>query len=168
VTAHPGPLPVPARITTALDAADLWGPEVDRALGGEEPMVDDWEAGRSLPTPAQVKRLAALTGWPVSWFYRPVEDSEHERTRHFVCERDRRPENALTIAESWIDWDGVAHLEVLTPPAPPRRPARPRSAAKPAAPAPTAAHHPSCPHHGTTRDPRRCGVCRSIRIGGDQ
>lgn len=44
MTAHPGPMPVPARVTAALDVAGLWGPEVDLALGGEEPItiVESW------------------------------------------------------------------------------------------------------------------------------
>jgi hypothetical protein len=60
----------PSRITTALDYAELYGPEVDVALGGEEPMVDRWETGDLEPTAGQVVRLAALTGFPVGWFYR--------------------------------------------------------------------------------------------------
>jgi hypothetical protein len=60
----------PSRITAALDNAELWGPEVDVALGGVEPMVDEWEAGVRAPTPEQVVRLAALTGMQVGWFYR--------------------------------------------------------------------------------------------------
>ena len=102
MTAHGGPLPVPARITLALDSAQLWGPQVDVDLGGVEPMVDDWEAGKSLPTPAQVKRLAALTGHPTSFFYAPVEEWETVPTRMFMCDRSRR-KYALTVVESHID-----------------------------------------------------------------
>jgi hypothetical protein len=122
VTAHAGPPPVPARITMALDAAGLWGPEVDVALGGVEPMVDEWEAGTRLPTREQVERLAELTTMPVAYFYTPAEEWESRPTRTFICERNRRPENRLTIVESHIDWDGVLHRQELTPPKPPYRP----------------------------------------------
>jgi len=131
MTAHSGPLPVPARITLALDAAQLWGPQVDIDLGGVEPMVDDWEAGRSLPTPEQVERLAALTGHPVGWFYASAEAWETEPTRIFMCQRNRRPENALTVVRSWVDWDGVQHIEQETPERPPYRPRRPRTPSTP-------------------------------------
>lgn len=62
--------PVPERITLALDACGLYGPEVDLALGGAEPMVDEWEAGKRAPTREQVALLADLTGFPVEFFYR--------------------------------------------------------------------------------------------------
>lgn len=125
MTAYPGPVPIPARITQALDHAGLFGPEVDAALGVEEPTVDRWEAGEELPTPAQVERLAALTGRPVEWFSHPVADWEATRTRFFLCDRSRRGENGLVIAEAWIDWDGVQHVEELTPPRPPKRVKKP-------------------------------------------
>ena len=66
-----GQTPTPERITMALTIQDLYGPEVDRALGGEEPMVDEWEAGTLVPTLEQVQALAELTGWPVRFFYLP-------------------------------------------------------------------------------------------------
>lgn len=62
--------PNPERITTALDAAGLWGPEVDRACGVEEPTVDLWESGALVPTRGQVEALAALTGLTPAFFYR--------------------------------------------------------------------------------------------------
>jgi hypothetical protein len=67
-----GQTPTPERITMALDIQDLYGPEVDQALGGEEPMVDEWEAGVSVPTLEQVQALAELTGWPLRFFYLPA------------------------------------------------------------------------------------------------
>ncbi|MER5649698.1 hypothetical protein [Streptosporangium sp. NPDC002524] len=79
------PTPIPWRITTALDARKLYGPEVDRALGGEEPMVDQWESGELVPTPEQIVKLARLTGWPVGFFYRPLV--AHERMTATVCRR---------------------------------------------------------------------------------
>lgn len=63
--------PTPGRITAALDLRGLYGPYVDMACGGEEPMVDQWEAGTRIPSAAQVELLAALTEFPVDFFYRP-------------------------------------------------------------------------------------------------
>lgn len=65
------PTPVPERITAALDIRGLYGPEVDRACGVEEPAVDLWEAGDLVPTREQVEGLARLTGFPVRFFYLP-------------------------------------------------------------------------------------------------
>lgn len=63
--------PTPERITAALNMSDLYGPEVDVALGGQEPMVDEWESGERIPTKDQVQALARLTGFPVKFFYLP-------------------------------------------------------------------------------------------------
>lgn len=63
--------PTPERITAALDMQGLYGPEVDEALGGQEPMVDEWESGERIPTKEQVHALARLTGFPVKFFYLP-------------------------------------------------------------------------------------------------
>lgn len=62
--------PYPYRITAALDMNELYGPEVDRALGGEEPMVDLWETGELVPTVEQIKLLAEMTGVTPEFFYR--------------------------------------------------------------------------------------------------
>ncbi len=69
---YAGQFPTPERITTALDMRQLYGPEVDRALGGEEPMVDEWESGARVPTFEQIQGLAVLTGFPVRFFYQPA------------------------------------------------------------------------------------------------
>ena len=69
---YAGQFPTPERITTALDMRELYGPEVDRALGGEEPMVDEWESGARVPAFEQVQRLSVLTGFPVKFFYMPA------------------------------------------------------------------------------------------------
>lgn len=63
--------PNPSRITTALDTRGLYGPEVDVACGTVEPAVDRWEDPDDplLPTEAQVRLLADLTGFPVPFFY---------------------------------------------------------------------------------------------------
>jgi DNA-binding transcriptional regulator YiaG len=67
--------PTPERITAALDIQGLYGPEVDEALGGQEPMVDEWESGERVPTGEQVEALARLTGFPVKFFYLPPPPS---------------------------------------------------------------------------------------------
>lgn len=121
MTAHKGPLPVPARITLALDAIGAQGPWVDEFLGGAEPMVDEWETGARLPTPAQVEKLAELTKMPPEYFYRPFDDSWAVPAQTFICDRTRRGENGLTIVESSVGWDGVLNVTELTPPRPPKR-----------------------------------------------
>lgn len=63
--------PTPERITMALNLCDLYGPEVDQMLDGEEPMVDEWESGERIPTFEQMQKLAELTGYPVRFFYQP-------------------------------------------------------------------------------------------------
>lgn len=68
---YAGQTPTPERITIALDLRELYGPEVDQALGGEEPMVDEWESGERVPAFTQIQALAELTGFTVRWFYRP-------------------------------------------------------------------------------------------------
>jgi len=78
--------PNPERITMALDLRWLSGPEVDRACGAEEPAVDLWEAGDLVPTAEQVAKLAALTGFPVAFFYLP---SSPPVGPVFVCSRGR-------------------------------------------------------------------------------
>jgi hypothetical protein len=82
---YSGKTPTPERITAALDMCQLYGPEVDRALGGEEPMVDEWEAGTLVPDLGQVKALARLTLFPVKFFYLPAPAKV---TRGFMCGKD--------------------------------------------------------------------------------
>ena len=62
--------PVPRSITLALDYRELYGPEVDEALGVAEPMVDWWESGAVIPTAENMLALAELTDFPVEFFYR--------------------------------------------------------------------------------------------------
>ncbi len=69
---YAGKTPTPGRITAALDMRDLYGPEVDQALGGEEPMVDEWESGVRVPALEQIRALSELTGLPVRFFYLPA------------------------------------------------------------------------------------------------
>ena len=68
---YAGKTPAPERITMALDFCGLYGPEVDQALGGEEPMVDEWESGERVPSLQQIQALAGLTGYAVRFFYLP-------------------------------------------------------------------------------------------------
>lgn len=58
----------PARITMALDAHSLYGPEVDIACQAREPEVDQWEAAERYPTWSQLVALAALTDHPPRFF----------------------------------------------------------------------------------------------------
>jgi hypothetical protein len=80
-----GKVPTPERITIALDMRDLYGPEVDEALGGEEPMVDEWESGTRVPDFTQVQALAELTGFPVRFFYMPPPEP---LAGGFICGSD--------------------------------------------------------------------------------
>jgi hypothetical protein len=83
------PRPEPSRITCALDLRGLYGPDVDTACGTTEPHVDRWEADTEAPTPGQVEKLAALTGFPVAFFYGPPVDPVGHL---FVCsEKDICP-----------------------------------------------------------------------------
>ncbi len=60
---------VPTRCRDALDELHASGAWVDRALGAEPPNeVDEWETGRRRPDRGQIRRLAWLTGRPVSYF----------------------------------------------------------------------------------------------------
>ena len=152
MTDHKGPIPIPARITHALDSIGAYGPEVDQQLGGEEPMVDEWEAGLRVPTLHQIQLLAQMTRKPISFFYRPVQDWEMKPQRIFICERGRRGENGLTILNSWIDWAGVQHVEQETPDRPPKRAPK---AAPAAAPAPKRRPGACTP----TPDPDTPGCC---------
>lgn len=105
-------VPVPARITLALDMRDLSGDQVDWDLGvWESPAdewipgtaVDRWEVGALVHTRAQVERLALLTAFLVTWFYRPVE---HLPSRMLLCDRSKRA-RALTILTGSVNADGV-------------------------------------------------------------
>ena len=62
--------PHPSRITIALDARGLYGPEVDAACHAEEPAVDMWEAGDAVPSWDQLVALADLCGVTPSYFLR--------------------------------------------------------------------------------------------------
>lgn len=94
---------VPARITIALDLCGLYGPEVDAQCDAAEPDVDMWEAGLAAPAPGQVEKLAALTGFPVVWFYRPVPAGPFTSSPVFMC----GPGGCQVTAPDVITEDGV-------------------------------------------------------------
>jgi hypothetical protein len=121
-------------------------------------MVDQWEAGETVPTREQVDMLAALTLKPAEWFYRPAQDWELEPSRTFICDRSRRGENGLTVLETHIDYAGVLHVEQLTP----DRPARRERKAKASVPA-VAVRPGKCKTH-PTEPANRCRCCRSEAI----
>lgn len=87
---------VPGRITVALDAGGLDGPEVDQACGVAEPTVDLWEAGVLLPQPRHVRLLAELTGMAADYFYKlePLPAS-----RMFVCARRQADRSVVEPGE---------------------------------------------------------------------
>lgn len=89
-------VPYPERITAALDMADLYGPEVDEALGGEEPMVDEWETGERVPTVEQVRALARLTDVHEDYFYREPTDLGGPI---FLCQRSGRGKGCRVVTD---------------------------------------------------------------------
>ncbi|MEV0996789.1 hypothetical protein [Nonomuraea sp. NPDC050202] len=102
--------PVPERITQALDLHELYGPEVDQALGGEEPMVDEWEEGKRVPTLEQIKLLAKLTDYPIRFFYTPMPELKGPV---FIC-RSSGPRKGCEV---------VRPAQPKTTPEPPQPPA---------------------------------------------
>jgi hypothetical protein len=138
--------PVPARITLALNLRELYGPEVDVACGVVEPAVDQWETGELVATGEQIVLLAALTGFPVEFFYSPVEPGT---TRTMLCGR-----GGLTICTETVDEHGVATVVFED------QPKRPR---KPAAPKPSGPPDPSGPHR-FVKDPATPVVCRVCQM----
>lgn len=88
---------IPARITQALDLRSLYGPEVDAALGVEEPTVDRWEAGELYPTWEQVQSLSKLTGMGERWFTDAIP--WHHLDAMFVCDRSKRTGTSLVVPD---------------------------------------------------------------------
>lgn len=72
----------PYRITRALDAAELYGPDVDIACGAQEPAVDEWEAGTRYPSFEQLLALAALTHQSPDSFTARDGDEDLDLFRH--------------------------------------------------------------------------------------
>lgn len=158
MTDHHGPIPVPARITIALDAIDAEGPQVDIDLGGVEPMVDEWEDGTRVPTRAQIERLAEYTGFLPEWFYRPADELGGPM-RLFICDRGRRGDNGLTILNTHVSWDGVLHVEQETPDRPPRRPPKPKPAPASVPVVAPATPRPGRERHTPVEDADAPGCC---------
>jgi hypothetical protein len=115
--------PVPTRITVALNLGGHEGPQVDLACGTWEGNldgdVDGWEAGTATPTAEQVKLLAALTGFPVSYFYLPVKPGPFlgGDGNMWICWRDRR--GCVSPEPDWVDERGVLHYGGEPPRTPP-------------------------------------------------
>lgn len=93
--------PYPRRITTALDLPvgpdgtrlpPLEGPDVDLACDAAEPAVDRWETGEEVPTSRQLELLAALTGYPVGFFF---HEPGPELDGGFMCVRSGCGERLL-------------------------------------------------------------------------
>ncbi|MEU7591272.1 hypothetical protein AB0A95_33870 [Micromonospora sp. NPDC049230] len=81
---------VPGRITIALDARGLYGPEVDLQVGTYEGNpdgdVDAWELGEAVPQRWQVRLIAELAQVTVASLHWPLEPGETEG-RMWVCGR---------------------------------------------------------------------------------
>lgn len=91
----------PYRITMALDARQLYGPQVDEACGAQEPDVDLWEAGKLYPTWRQVQLLAKLCGV----------------TPRFFTEKDRSLPILATTMRFHMSAAELKELESEPPPA---------------------------------------------------
>jgi hypothetical protein len=108
--------PVPARITMALDLGGHDGPEVDTACGAAEPAVDLWECGVEQPNAEQVKLLSALTGFPVGYFYLPIEPGPLIDGM-WICWADKR--GCQRLEPDYVDERGVLHYGGEPPRTPP-------------------------------------------------
>ena len=89
---------IPWRITVALDAHSLYGPEVDAACGVEEPAVDMWEAGTLYPTWEQLCALATLCQTYPWMFTHHISDTSP--LRGFICDRRKRKNGCQQIDTS--------------------------------------------------------------------
>lgn len=118
---------IPWRITVALDAHALYGPEVDRACGVEEPAVDQWEAGTLYPTWDQLCALATLCQVQPWLFTTHFPDTGP--TRGFICDRSKRKNGCQPIDTS----DRVTAFtpEALAAANLPRRPTPPSNTPQP-------------------------------------
>jgi hypothetical protein len=106
---------VPSRITMVLDAKSLYGPEVDVACGGVEPMVDEWEAGTRYPTWEQLKALAALTGVTPRYFTWNDHQIHLGPTTMRFHVRNLPPEKPPVME---FTYEAIAAVEGTEPPAP--------------------------------------------------
>lgn len=86
----------PHRITVALDRAGLFGPSADAKLGAVEPDLDNWEAGRSQPSRAQLERLARMANVTDSFFFLD-DDQVPELTVAIMCGRGRKSQVLISM-----------------------------------------------------------------------
>lgn len=115
---------IPDRITTALDANALYGPEVDRACGVEEPAVDEWEAGVRYPSWEQLQALAALCGVTTSIF--TIDPQVTFTGPVIICDRSKR-KNGCQFVERRnpvmeFTAEAIAAANLPKPPPPPTNP----------------------------------------------
>lgn len=100
--------PVPARITLALNVGGHEGPEVDLAVGTFEGNpdgdVDAWERGDAVPSAEQVRLLSELTGFPISYFYKPITSADLIGPV-IVCSR----RGCTSVPAPTVDERGVLH-----------------------------------------------------------
>ncbi len=104
---------VPARITMALDLREMYGPEVDLAVGTFEGNlagdVDGWEAGLAVPSEEQVSLLAALTRFPAAWFYKPIPPGPLTGPVWICYRRKVNGARCHYVQPDWVDERGVLH-----------------------------------------------------------
>lgn len=121
---------IPWRITTALDADSLYGPEVDLACGVEEPAVDRWEAGTLYPTWEQLCALAELCQTYPWMFTEHITDTGPVRI--FICRRGGRGRGCQVVDTSdrittfTDEAIAAANLPKPRPPSPTQPPLGPR------------------------------------------
>lgn len=120
---------IPDRITTALDAKALYGPEVDLACGVEEPAVDEWEAGTRYPTWEQLRALAELCEVTTSMF---TAEPISTFTSVIICDRSKRKNGCQVVTRTPIlafTPEAIAAANLPKPPPPPTGRRRIRRAA---------------------------------------
>lgn len=106
---------VPARISIAMNIGGHEGPAVDKACGtwegNPEGDVDGWELGETVPSAEQVELMAAFTGFPKVWFYRPMKPGpllghrDGEPNFLWLC----GPGGCTAVKSDWVDERGVLH-----------------------------------------------------------
>jgi hypothetical protein len=88
----------PHRITIALDRAKLFGPTADAKLGAVEPDLDNWEAGRSQPTAAQLEKLARLANVRVGFFHLADDEAPGLTLAHIRLGGRRGCQTVITMS----------------------------------------------------------------------
>lgn len=155
---------VPARITIALDLRELHGPAVDEQVGtwhgNPDGDIDRWEQALAVPSREQAEQLAALTDFPLAWFYEPLRPGPFTDGPAWMCFSGRRgcelvQPNVIT-AEGVLLYEGQPREPVDTLPAPmpgmpaPETPAprkrAPAARTTPRKKAPAAVQQPTLPN----------------------